>query len=294
LIQISDGRFIILDGGNADGSFTLVTNKNGSWVADPNPSQSQDAKRLYDTMVAMKPSEHEKPIIAMWYISHAHGDHYGLANKFIVDYQAKIKLEMMAFTVPAPENLDDTAEKNMNNMKSNAQKLYGADFWIMHTGQVWQLPGASIEVLSTVEDIYCSGNYSALTDINNTCSVIRIHIGNFSFMVLGDAYPSTGGFMASAYGSALQSDIMQLAHHGFNGGVLEMYKLVDPKICFWPCDDYRFNCDGRNLGTNPGYDFNYWIRNEKWKRDRSTGKREHYTASYITTIDVTTGKITKK
>ena len=293
LIQISDGRFIILDGGNADGSFQLVTKKNGLWVAEES-SRSQDAKRLYDTMVSMKPAEHEKPIVAMWYISHAHGDHYGLANQFLTEYQGKIKLDMMAFTVPAPANLDDSAEKNMNTLKSNAQKLYGADFWIMHTGQVLQLPGASIEVLSTVEDIYCGDSISSLSDINNTCSVIRIHIGNLSFMVLGDAYPVTGQFMADAYGEALQSDIMQLSHHGFNGGVLAMYKLVDPKICFWPCDEYRFQCDGRNLGTNGGYEFNYFIRNEKWKRDRATGKREHYTASFITTIDVNTGKATKK
>ena len=100
--------------------------------------------------------------------------------------------------------------------------------------------------------------------------------------------------MAEAYGEALQSDIMQLAHHGFNGGVLEMYQLVDPKICLWPCDEFRFQTDSRNLGTNGSYEFNYWLRNSKWEREKTTGSRKHYTASFITTIDANTGKVTQK
>ena len=293
LIQLSDGRFIILDGGKADGQFQLVTYKNGLWVADE-ASPSSDGKRLYDTMVSMKPSDHAKPQIALWYLSHAHGDHYGLANQFLTTYQNKIELELVAFTIPASADLADANEQAMNTFKNNAQKNYNAEFWTMHTGQVMELPGATIEVLTTVEDVYCGGDLSKLTDINNTCSVIRIHIGEMSFMVLGDAYPVAGEFMAAAYGDALQSDIMQLAHHGFNGGVKEMYQLVDPKICLWPCDEFRYQTDGRNLGTSGGYDFNYWLRNSKWKRGNSTGARKHYSSSYITTIDANTGAITKK
>ena len=100
--------------------------------------------------------------------------------------------------------------------------------------------------------------------------------------------------MSSAYTTALQSDIMQLAHHGFNGGVRSLYEYVDPKICLWPCDEYRFQTDSRNLGTAGGYQINNFLRNTKWVRGKQQGVRQHYTSSSITVINANTGVATKK
>ena len=292
LIQLSDGRFLVIDGGKADGTFQKVTLKDGLWVAGPEKS-SADAKRLYDTMVSMKPADHAKPQIVTWFISHPHADHYDLANQFLEQYKGKVELELVAFNVPASADLEDANEKKINTFRDNAKKNFGAECWTMHTGQVMELPGATVEVLSTVEDLYCVDDAALLSDINNTCVVFRIFIGDMSFLMLGDAYPTTNNFMVYAYGNALQSDIMQLAHHGANGAVMDLYKIVDPKICLWPCDDYRYHTDSRMLGTGGSYQFNHWLRNSTWKRGSSSGARSHYTASYTTVINANTGKITK-
>ena len=85
---------------------------------------------------------------------------------------------------------------------------------------------------------------------------------------------------ADCFGSELKADILQLSHHGFNGACLDLYKAIDPDICFWACDVTRFDTDGRCLGTINGYDFN------KWLRDDSVKVRRHYHSSTTTTIEL--------
>jgi len=298
LLQLSDGRFIVIDGGNSDGQVNTAKYDpvTGNWIASDEKISTSDAKRLYDTMCQMKPASHGKPQIAVWFMSHPHGDHMNLARSFFTTYKSSIELDLVAFNFPHPAN-NVGHQPSVDDFRKKAEEYFGAETWIMHTGQQLFLPGCEIEVMSTVEDFYCGGYVGANesdVDLNNTCVVYRITMGKTSFMVLGDAYPATGQFMADAYGDALESDIMQLAHHGFNGGVYSLYTAVDPKICFWPCDQFRYETDSRNIGTSTGdYSFNWYLRNKKWTRDGLSGDRTHYTASYMTTINANTGKVTK-
>lgn len=298
LLQLSDGRFIIIDGGNSDGEvYTAKYDETtGKWMASDSSIKTSDTKRLYDTMCDMKPASHGSPQIAVWFMSHAHGDHMNLAKNFMETYKNAVEIELIAFNFPAPENAT-SYQTSIETFRTRAEEYFDAETWIMHTGQQLFLPGCEIEVFSTVEDFYCAGKVGNTTsvDLNNTCVVYRITMGNTSFMVLGDAYPTTGQFMSDAYGDALQSDIMQLAHHGFNGAVYDLYVDIDPKICFWPCDEYRWNTDSRNIGTSTGsYKFNWYLRNKQWTRNGVSGDRMHYTASYMTTVDANTGKVISK
>jgi glyoxylase-like metal-dependent hydrolase (beta-lactamase superfamily II) len=296
LLQLSDGRFIMIDGGNSDGTVTpAIQTSNGTWTIGA-PITTKDEQRLYDTMCRMLPSGMSKPTIAVWFISHAHGDHMLLATDFVETYKDRIKLELIAFnflevsqTKLAPIMKDwemgfrTRVETNFPNAKT----------WIMHTGQQLFLPGCEIEVLATAEDTVCTGK--TITDGNDICAVYRIMLGGTTFMVLGDAYPTTTEFMRDAYGDALESDILQLAHHGFEGSgmVADFYALVDPKICLWPCDEFRFQTDHRTIGSsnsNSTFYMNWWLRNKPWTRANRTGIRQHYTASYMTTIEASTGK----
>ena len=49
--------------------------------------------------------------------------------------------------------------------------------------------------------------------------------------------------MAERYGSYLKSDILQITHHGFNGGSMEAYALVNPDVCLAPVDEETFFCN---------------------------------------------------
>ena len=293
LLQLSDGRFIVIDGGNADGTITpAVQDDKGHWSIGEE-IQTKDSERLYKKMRELQIDRNKPPTIAVWFISHAHGDHMLLATDFLYTYKDKISLELVAFNfldVPSTK-LPTIMLTWENNFRSRVQQYFpDAQTWIMHTGQQLFLPGCEIEVFATAEDFLCTG--SPVTDGNNICAVYRITLGNTSFMVLGDAYPVTSEFMRDAYGTALESDILQLSHHGFEGSGMTagFYQYINPKICFWPCDEFRFRMDPRTLGTHGAFPMNYWLRNSKWTRGTESGVREHYTSSYTTTINADTGK----
>ena len=161
-----------------------------------------------------------------------------------------------------------------NSFKSLVQSYPDAEYWVMHTGQTLKLPDCEIRVIYTPED-------AASTEFawgNHTCTAVRITMNDTTFTVLGDAERSLCQQMADAYGSSLKSDILSLSHHGFNGACLDLYKCVNPDVCFWPVDGYRFMTDPRCLGTERGYDFNAWLRNDAIK------VREHYAADETKTI----------
>ena len=99
-------------------------------------------------------------------------------------------------------------------------------------------------------------------------------------MILGDCEKTNCQDIADAYGTELKSDVLQLTHHGFNGACFDINKLVDPDICLWACDGFRFECDVRNLGTADAYLFNRYLR------DKAIKNREHYHSDTTVTLEV--------
>ena len=153
-----------------------------------------------------------------------------------------------------------------------------AAHWIFHTGQKIYFPGCEIEILYTQEDYYPNQFATG----NHTSSVFRITMesadGNETvFMVMGDAEATNCAEIKNMYGDELKCDILQLTHHGFNGACNGIYEYMRPEICFWACDPYRYDTDGRCLGTKSGYEFNKWIRENV---------DIHYTSEYTTRIEI--------
>jgi hypothetical protein len=84
--------------------------------------------------------------------------------------------------------------------------------------------------------------------------------------------------MADTFGDYLKSDMLQLAHHGSNGACLDLYKRIDPDVCFWACSKTSYETNPKQLGTAEGFEFNAYIR------DASIRVREHYHNSMTTVI----------
>ncbi len=294
VIQLPDASFVLIDGGNRDGTVTPHEKVDGEWVRQETTT-SQDAKNLYDFLCGFTP-DGGKPVIAAWFITHCDGDHIGLPTQFIKEYNDKIDLRMVAYNFPdftgyttqVPES--SSGHNTVNNFK-NAVDSYFPEVvhWIAHTGQKLYLPGCEIEILATVEDYYSPGR--SLTNNNDSSLGFRVTLGDTTFMVLGDMYSTNCGFMANVYGTTLKSDILQLAHHGFDVGtastVKTLYQLIDPDICFWPCDGWRFEEDTRINGSRAHVN-NAWIKNGEYNEATGTRPREHYHASVTTTIKVDT------
>lgn len=259
VLQLADGRYILIDGGGSD---------------------ADDEAALLQYLKENKPAAHEKPIIALWMATHAHGDHVALATDFLNHHGKEVRLEAIAHNFPDfnynPASQDDSA-----SMATLANRFLAAarsasptlKRWTIHAGQTAEIAGAKIEILYTPEDYFPN----AINWGNDSSCAWKITVGGKTILFAGDCDPILCDDMAKWYGSdVLQCDVLQVCHHGFNGATMAFYKAIDPKICLWSCDETRFLTDGRCLGTLSGYEFNRFLREEQWKRGDATGEREHY------------------
>lgn len=295
VVQLEDGSFVIIDGG---------------------PGKEADVIGLMDWLTAHKPEADDKPRVT-WMFTHLHNDHMELPVAFLKKYYAAIDLQTVCYNFPrlgTEDGLNDQlCTNNYNGLRSVlASHFSDTNIYVFHSGQKMYLPGCEIEFLFTQEDYWPQKFPTA----NHTSSAWRMTFtGGKTFMVLGDCEYGLCVQMASVYGDYLKSDVLQLSHHGLNGACLELYQAIDPKVCFWPLDEYRMMNDGRALGlyaqtTDKGYSytnyaanpdkttvweayrFNYWLRNTQWTRGRESGDRSHYHNSTTVIVKMTDLSVT--
>lgn len=224
VIQISDGRFIIIDGG-------------WHWEIE--------ADKLMNCL--KKRAGGKKPVIAAWFLSHPHCDHYWCFVTFYEKYKNDIKIKKLLFNFPS------VTKEYIEQMKDSAFQITGGgdnvDFmtrlykyaqeskaavYCPHSGQSYKIGNAFCEILSSPDDTLRYPNH----DANPLSLVFKMTIEGQTVLWLNDGYFETAK-LVERYGSYLKSDIMQLPHHGFMGGTVEGYNAVDPKVCLAP----TFDCD---------------------------------------------------
>lgn len=265
IMQLADASFIIIDGG---------------------PGDTKDEDDLLAYLKALTPAG-EKPVIAAWFITHAHRDHMALANNFLVKYHDQVEVRMAAYNFPTYDTVKNAADvKNNRSAFEPMVKLFidsitkywpQAEHFIIHAGQKLYLADAEIEIFFTHEDLFPL----EYTWVNHTSTAFRITAGGKTIMMLGDCEKTLCQQMADTFGDYLKSDMLQLAHHGANGACLDLYQRIDPDICFWACPKSKFASDERHLGIKAGFEFNFYLR------DTSIKTRQHYHNSETTVITIT-------
>ncbi len=280
VIQLADGRYIMIDGGTRDGKVVTREKKKGVWVDQPEVD-SHDTEDIYRFLCEHAPNG-EKPRIAVWFMTHPHMDHTDLAIDFLEQYQGKVEIELAAFNMP---DFDSVYSRNENParhhflfapFRQKITELYGAEVCILHAGQKMLLPGCELDVLYTQEDYYPG----VFTTGNQLSCALRLKFADKTVLLLGDCDHPICQIIADAYGTALKSDIVQVAHHGANGACLDVYRYSDPEDCIWAIDRYRLENDPRMTGREDGYLFNRYLR------DQSIRKRTHHTADVTVTLEV--------
>ena len=269
VIPLADGSFIVIDGGPADREVYPKIKKKGEWIQQE-ARQSRDEEALYELLCQRTP-EGKKPRIAVWFMSHPHGDHTALACSFLKNYEGKVDVETIAFNMPHFESCPcpylPMGEKScVVPFRERVTELYGAKTMVLHAGQRIRLPGCEVEVLYTQEDYYPASFASA----NHMSFAFFLKFEHRKIAILGDCEKQLCKAMADAYGNALKCDAVQVTHHGANGGDVDLYRYMDADICFWAVDDCRFETRGEMTGKADGYLYNRYLRDEKIK------KRTHY------------------
>ncbi len=224
IFVLPDGRLILQDGGHYyhDGKEDLI----------------------YAAMKEVAPDP-ENIVIAAWFLSHAHEDHVGAFQKFVTDYSTDetVTIERVIFNFGAAESYDflrpDGNTENYSGLVTDVLSLCRnnlPDTKVIkaHTGQVYDFGDAIVEIIYTVEDLLPAKNYGY---VNATSLVIRVNVGGQSVLLLGDSTSASTRIMEYVWGSYLQADMVQLAHHGMWAGTGSFYQFVQGKVLLWPTNN---------------------------------------------------------
>ncbi|MBE6703189.1 MAG: hypothetical protein E7585_07260 [Ruminococcaceae bacterium] len=230
IYTLSDGSFIVYDGGRGDGN-----DVGNMWKA---------LNDLYEEAFGTGPTS-QKPIhIRAWILSHEHGDHFKVFRGFCEEYGDSTDLQFDALlfnpvSASERENSNNPEYAIQTNMASIQSKVTdGFQFIKMHTGQTFYFANLKMEVLYTHEDTYPKG----LEYFNNSSTVFRTTVKSVgdgeteetTMLWLGDSERIGGRRLAALYGETLKSDMAQVAHHGWNGVDLLCYQLIEPEVLWWP------------------------------------------------------------
>ena len=239
LIRLTDGRFIVIDGG-----FNRA--KCMDLLIDQLKKQSADYVAKTGGIK-----------IAGWIITHAHGDHSGLFNG--TQYQrlksSNIKLERFIINFMSDSERNKAINYYLSQGSSNwsssegsawtkvydAAAVLDADVVVTHVGHVYHIADLQLETLYTIE------NYApAVAQAFNTTSLIMKMTFTEAATGKQTVYMSTGdatgpAFLSSSkyYGDYLKADIVQVAHHGYttwgtSEGTIAAYKKMAPPTVLWP------------------------------------------------------------
>ncbi len=220
-IRLSDGRFIIFDGG-------------WDW--------EEESDKLFS--VLKKYSIGEKPIIAAWILTHQHCDHYWAFVTFHEKYGKKVTVEKVLFNFAEPT--PEFQKKFPGSFQEHARgkdfdftvklleyiKETDADVYCPHSGQTYQIGNAFCEILSSPDDVL----RTPVTDANPLSLMIKMTIEGQTILWCADGYFEQSK-LVERYGNYLKSDIMQLPHHGFNGATSIGYDYILPKVVLAPTFD---------------------------------------------------------
>lgn len=247
VFKLCDGSFFIIDGGYfAKG----------------------ECDRLYNFLCD---HSNDKIIISGWFFSHAHEDHFGCFMDFAEQYSSCVKVEKLYYNFP---NMYVPASKNWKagDIASTERFYEVVNEYLpdvphikLHSGQKFNVRNAEIDILATHEDLYPN----EFKNFNDTSTVIRINVNGKSIMFLGDTGDEMSDILIHIYGKNLKSDIVQVAHHGFNGAKKKVYELIDAVTVLWPTADYCFD-DNLNRSAN------------KYLFKKSKTAREHIISGYGT------------
>ncbi len=184
----------------------------------------------------------KKPVVAGWYLSHAHEDHIAKFLDIIEYHKSEIDIETVYYNFPDAYHRDYLywGEVNLNMtlrfervMKENPdiKKV------ILHTGQHFFVRNLEFITLCTHEDIYPT----VFSDFNNTSTALMMIAEGSKVLLPGDCSAESDKVLVGRYGDYLKCDVVQMSHHGHSGTSPEFYRLADAQCVLFPITEIKFD-----------------------------------------------------
>ena len=243
IYKLADGTFFIIDGG-------MCANRTGSNECKGDPS----VNRLFKTLRELA-DDPDKIVISGWLITHIHNDHAGafidLAEK--PEYTKYITIKKVIYSQPADSDMTDSNQpKRLNWMPDALKQLNLTPAVKAHPGQVFFFADLKLTILGCHDLV----KPDKIARHNNASIVSMVEFGGKKTLFLADAEGASNEKLKTLYGSELDADIVQVAHHGYsntNAGIV--YQYVTPSIVLWPIQtsDWKSGDNVYNVSFNKTY-----------------------------------------
>jgi hypothetical protein len=267
IITLEDGSFIIFDGG-ASGTMTIGED---TWSTSEKIWSILNAR--YEMIFGKKPKDKdgERIHIAAWIITHSHGDHYGAPTSFLASYGNNRTWEMdyLIGNYPSASAVNFVADSDILRLSTVEElcRIKNATFLKVHAGQKYYFANAEIEVLTTYEDLAPE----RIKNQNDTNTVTRwtlqatadgvkdgvaVNVGDpYTMVWAGDANRQQSRFLCAMYGDYMESDMVQIAHHGNVGCETDFYDCVKASVVWFPHNVNSFRSYVHVGNKNAGYNY---------------------------------------
>jgi hypothetical protein len=241
LYRLSDGSFVIVDGGHDTNSSYWSTN-----LINAIKEQAKD----YASGKEIR--------IAAWFISHAHGDHMGMLKNVAAQFARLFTVERVVANLMSVKEIKRSlasshgsnfggSEDNTTENVRKAARTLGAEMIQCHPGQRFYFGDTVFEILYTSE-MFAPAIVNAL----NTSSILVRSITtdasgkSTSIMVMGDVTGPAMAICNKLYGSNLKCDVVQVAHHGYqtwgnDSAMMNSYKIMSPELVLWPMGNHAYS-----------------------------------------------------
>ena len=244
VIRTIQGRVVVVDGGNQG-----------------------DAEYLRGFLAALGNR------VVAWFVSHPHPDHVD-ALTAILESPGLLEIERIYGSIPDESWIARHEPQPPTHLKSvqafnRAIDQRGRPMVEVALGQTIEIDELRIEILG-IKNSEITANA-----INNSSIVFRVSDPHKSILFTGDLGVEGGQkLLASDYGKQLQSEYVQMAHHGQAGVDIDFYIAVRPRYCLWPTPEWLWNNDS---GT--GVDSGPWqtLTVRKWMEELSV--QRHFVAA---------------
>jgi len=185
-------------------------------------------------------------VVEAWFITHAHDDHYGVLVELIKS--GKVIINNIYVSFNSEEWYKTYNPDKYDSIKNMLDLLDSEDV------------RDKVHEVNLREEIAVDNLFFKILKIknpeytenpgNNQSVVIKVSNNIRSMIFLGDLGSEYESELLNNNIDEIEADAVQMAHHGQAGVSEEIYKAINPTMCFWPTPDWLWNNDPGDGSSN--------------------------------------------